>query len=83
MNPAGTTIAGKPLTGLKFTAQLPPAIHAPVPDSVVQVIRSGISPPTGALGRSMPAFGPQMSEAEMTALVQFLRARFMQAPWKK
>jgi mono/diheme cytochrome c family protein len=32
----------------------------------------------------MPAFGPQMSEAEMTALVQFLRARFsMQAPWKK
>jgi mono/diheme cytochrome c family protein len=32
----------------------------------------------------MPAFGPQMSEAEMTALVHFLRARFsMQAPWKK
>ena len=53
------------------------------PDSVVQVIRNGIRPPTGALGRSMPAFGPQMSEAEITALVKFLRARFStQAPWK-
>jgi hypothetical protein len=31
----------------------------------------------------MPAFGPQMSETQITALVQFLRARFgMQAPWK-
>ena len=70
--------------GATVPLALQTSIHAPVPDSVVQVIRSGISPPTGALGRSMPAFGPQMSEAEMTALVQFLRARFsMQAPWKK
>ena len=70
--------------GATVPLALQTSIHAPVSDSVVQVIQSGISPPTGALGRSMPAFGPQMSEAEMTALVQFLRARFsMQAPWKK
>jgi hypothetical protein len=32
----------------------------------------------------MPAFGPQMSDAEMIALVKFLRARFSgQASWKK
>ena len=60
------------------------SIHAPVSDSVMQVIMHGISPPTGALGRSMPAFGPQMSEAERGALVQFLRARFSTQPaWKK
>jgi mono/diheme cytochrome c family protein len=70
--------------GATVPLALQTSIHAPVPDSVVQVIRSGIRPPTGALGRSMPAFGPQMSEAEITALVQFLRARFStQAPWKK
>jgi mono/diheme cytochrome c family protein len=32
----------------------------------------------------MPAFGPQLSEAEMTALVKFLRARFSgRPPWQK
>ena len=67
--------------GATVPLALQTSIHAPVPDSVVQVIRNGIRPPTGALGRSMPAFGPQMSEAEITALVQFLRARFgVQAP---
>jgi mono/diheme cytochrome c family protein len=40
-----------------------------VPDSVVEVIRTGIKPPTGALGRSMPALGEQMSDAEITALL--------------
>jgi mono/diheme cytochrome c family protein len=50
---------------------------------VVEVIRDGIRPPTGALGRSMPAFGSQLSEAEITALAKFLRARFStRPPWK-
>jgi mono/diheme cytochrome c family protein len=53
--------------GATVPLALQTSIHAPVPDSVVQVIWSGIRPPTGALGRSMPAFGPQMSKAEMTA----------------
>lgn len=69
--------------GATLPLALQSSIHAPVADSVVQVIRDGIRPPTGALGRSMPAFGPQMSEAEMTALVKFLRARFSKQPaWK-
>jgi hypothetical protein len=39
--------------------------------------------PVGALGRSMPAFGLQLSQAETIAMVKFLRARFStQAPWK-
>jgi mono/diheme cytochrome c family protein len=48
------------------------------------VIANGIRPPTGALGRSMPAFGPQMSQAEVDALVRFLRARFSKGEaWKE
>jgi mono/diheme cytochrome c family protein len=70
--------------GATVPLALQSSIHAPVPDSLMQVIRNGIKPPTGALGRSMPALGPQMSEAEITALVNFLRARFStRAPWKK
>jgi nicotinate dehydrogenase subunit B len=69
--------------GATVPLALQTSIHAPVSDSVVEVIRSGIRPPTGALGRSMPAFGPQLSEAELSALVKFLRARFSgQPPWK-
>ena len=51
--------------GATVPLALQTSIHAPVPDSVVQAIRHGIRPPTGALGRSMPAFGEQLSEAEI------------------
>jgi nicotinate dehydrogenase subunit B len=69
--------------GATVPLALKSSIHAPVSDSVVQVIRDGIRPPTGALGRSMPAFGPQLSDADINALVKFLRARFStQPPWK-
>ncbi len=69
--------------GATVPLALQSSIHAPVSDSVVQVIRDGIRPPTGALGRSMPAFGPQLSDADINALVKFLRARFStQPPWK-
>ncbi len=68
--------------GATVPLALQTSIQAPVPDSVVEVIRSGISPPTGALGRSMPAFGSQLSEAEIAALARFLRARFStRPPW--
>ena len=69
--------------GATVPLALQTSIHAPVSDSVVQVIRDGIRPPTGALGRSMPAFGSQLSDADIDALVKFLRARFStQPPWK-
>jgi mono/diheme cytochrome c family protein len=69
--------------GATVPLALQTSIHAPVSDSVVEVIRNGIRPPTGALGRSMPAFGSQLSDADINALVKFLRARFStQPPWK-
>jgi len=52
------------------------SVNAPNPDSVAHVIWAGIVPPQGAIGRSMPALGQQMSEAEMVALVKFIRARY-------
>lgn len=69
--------------GATVPLALQTSIHAPVSDSVVEVIRNGIRPPTGALGRSMPAFGSQLSDADINALVKFLRARFStQPPWE-
>jgi mono/diheme cytochrome c family protein len=69
--------------GATVPLALQTSIHAPVPDSVIESIRNGISPPTGALGRSMPAFGSQVSNADIAALVKFLRARFSkQPPWR-
>jgi mono/diheme cytochrome c family protein len=62
--------------GATVPLALATSIQAPVADSVRQVIANGITPPTGALGRSMPAFGPQMSQGEVAALVRFLRGRF-------
>jgi len=62
--------------GATLPLALQTSVNAPVPDSVAHVIWSGITPPQGALGRSMPAFGSQMSETEMVALVKFVRARF-------
>jgi mono/diheme cytochrome c family protein len=70
--------------GATVPLALQTSLQAPVADSVLQVIASGITPPTGALGRSMPAFGPQMSKQEISALVKFLRARFSKGePWKE
>jgi mono/diheme cytochrome c family protein len=70
--------------GATVPLALQSSIQAPVPDNVKEVIWNGITPPRGALGRSMPALGPQMSEAEMAALVKFLRARFStQEPWRQ
>jgi hypothetical protein len=61
--------------------KIPPFRSLPVPDRVVEVIRDGISPPTGAFGRSMPAVGSHLSEAEITASAEFLRTRFSTPGW--
>jgi mono/diheme cytochrome c family protein len=62
--------------GATVPLALQTSVNAPKPDSVAHVIWSGIVPPTGALGRSMPALGQQMSQDQMVALVKFVRARY-------
>jgi mono/diheme cytochrome c family protein len=57
-------------------------VHLPDPSNLAQVIVQGIRPPQGALGRSMPAQGGNISDPEMVALIRFVRARFStQEPW--
>ena len=56
------------------------SLQAPTADTVAHAIWAGIRPPTGALGKSMPPLGQQMSEAEMVAVVKFMRARYSTAP---
>jgi mono/diheme cytochrome c family protein len=62
--------------GATVPLALQTSIHAPVPDNLVHAIRDGITPPRGSLGRSMPAYGSELSDAEIRALVTFMRARF-------
>ncbi len=62
--------------GATVPLALQTSVNAPVPDSVKRVIADGIRPPAGSLGRSMPAFGQQLSEAEIDAVASFVRARF-------
>ena len=62
--------------GATIPLALQTSLHAPDASTVAHVIGGGIVPPQGALGRSMPAFGAHMKEAEMIELVKFVRARF-------
>jgi len=58
------------------------ALNLPDPTNVVRATFEGIKPPQGALDRSMPAFRNQITEADMVAVVQFMRARFTErGPW--
>jgi mono/diheme cytochrome c family protein len=50
------------------------------PANVAMIVLHGIKPPQGALGRSMPALADRISDAEMAALLRFVRARFSREP---
>ena len=57
-------------------------VNAPDAANLIAVSFHGIQPPRGALSRSMPGRASQMSDQDMTALAQFIRARFSkQPPW--
>jgi mono/diheme cytochrome c family protein len=62
--------------GATIPLALQSSVQAPDASSVAQAIANGIMPPTGALGRSMPAFKDQLTEADTVALVKFVRSRF-------
>ena len=68
-------MAGSPVP-LALTASM----AAPDAANLIAVTLHGIQPPRGALGRSMPGRAGQISDAEMAALAQFMRARFTKQP---
>ena len=55
-------------------------VNGPDAANLIAVSFHGIQPPRGALSRSMPGRASQISDQDMTALAQFIRARFSQQP---
>jgi mono/diheme cytochrome c family protein len=58
------------------------AIASPDPRNLANIVLSGIGPVEGERSPIMPGFAASMSDAQIAALLNFLRARFgHQAPW--
>jgi mono/diheme cytochrome c family protein len=60
-------------------------VNAPDPNNLVKVVLWGIDPaPRGVLDRNMPGRATQITDEQMTALTQFVRARFSKLPpWQQ
>jgi mono/diheme cytochrome c family protein len=56
------------------------ALAGPDPRNVVHVVLDGVRPREGAAGAIMPGFRDTLTEAQLSDLVQHLRARFNDAP---
>jgi mono/diheme cytochrome c family protein len=60
------------------------ALAAPDPRNVIHVVLGGITPAEGEVGGIMPAFQGTLTEAQITDLLTYLRARFTDEPaWPK
>lgn len=55
--------------------------HESTPRGVIQTILRGVSPPVGAQGPYMPAFGETLTDAQVGHLTAYLRARYGTARW--
>lgn len=71
-----------------FTAALlplsrSPALRAPTPATVHNVLRDGLTAPAGLDLRDMPAFGAELDERQIADLARYLRQRFAPdlPPW--
>jgi len=59
------------------------AVHDADPRSLLRIVRHGITPPDGARGRLMPAFGNSLTDDQLTALAAYLRRYAADAPaWR-
>jgi mono/diheme cytochrome c family protein len=56
------------------------AVHDPDPRSLIRIVLRGIEPLDGEPGRLMPAFGAQLTDEQVTALLTFLRQTAAGAP---
>lgn len=50
------------------------------PTNTIQVILRGIEPPVGGRGPHMPAFADSLTDAEVSAVAAYIRARFTDRP---
>jgi nicotinate dehydrogenase subunit B len=67
---------GSALFGVRPSLALNSNLHAATPDTLIEVVLHGIETPAlPALG-AMPAFGRMFDDAQVAALVRYLRAQF-------
>ncbi len=58
------------------------ALSSPDPRNAANIVLSGVRPVAGERSPIMPGFADSMNDGQVTALLQFLRARFSnQPPW--
>ena len=67
-----------PFGGLPF--QLSTAVSAPDPQNIINVVLYGLPPADGEVSAVMPAFGSSLSDADLTALLNYLRSQFSDQP---
>lgn len=59
------------------------AVALPQPTNLIRVTLQGLAPPDGTSGPIMPGFAGALTDAQVAALAQFLRAEFSDQPeWK-
>jgi mono/diheme cytochrome c family protein len=56
------------------------AVHDPDPRSLIRIVLGGIAPPGVSSGRWMPAFGDTLTDAQVVALLAYLRTAAAGAP---
>jgi mono/diheme cytochrome c family protein len=66
--------------GQSVPLALTSTVAGPDPRNVIHIILEGIKPAAGASDKSMPAFGPSLSDEEIADLLAFLRSRFTDRP---
>ena len=56
------------------------SVTAPTPRNATQVILYGLQPQTGERGPWMPGFAGSLTDAQVAAVLTYLRARFADRP---
>jgi mono/diheme cytochrome c family protein len=56
------------------------SINAPEPRNALRIVVDGLHPPAGDAGAIMPGFGGALTDAQIVAVVEFVRARFSDRP---
>ncbi len=67
---------GPKLLGANIPLALNTNLHSDKPDNVIRVILEGVSKPASQAIGFMPSFAGQLEDEQVSALVQYMRARF-------
>jgi len=56
------------------------AVNATTPRNALRIVVEGLHPRAGEPGAIMPGFGGALTDAQIVAVVEYMRARFSDAP---